>query len=277
MGRVVAVASTQGGPAKSLAVMLLAETLAAQKGRSVLVVDSDPHALVSLLLAGSKGWSELDSARRTFADFLRRGIEHGRLPEVDAHTLRGASKVHGAHSLTLMAGHPETALIERDIAARDPSDAIRQQYQQVLRHFVSVARDQFDLVLIDCPSTLTELTSGWLAVADGVLFPMQPNALAPRSLEVLRLVQQQARGSLARDLGVLIMLSHPKVTGHMIWQRQLERDPSNNCFPVTVPAHGALLDPLQGDSDPVAFACKYPGPLEAAAGEVADVLLERLH
>lgn len=68
-GRLIAVANMKGGVGKTTTVVMLAEALAAD-GASVLVVDLDSQASVSLCLAGETVLAEMIARGRTLEAYL---------------------------------------------------------------------------------------------------------------------------------------------------------------------------------------------------------------
>lgn len=276
MGCVVAVVSPQGGAAKSVAVMVLAETLAAQKRKSVLVIDCDPETRSSMLLASTPRWAQVEVRQHTVLHLLEQALAYQRMPDIDSFLIAGCSNVAGAEAVALVAGHPGLALF--DWRTGKDEESVR-QFRRVLKHFVALIRDHFDVILVVCPAALGALTEAWLAIADAFFTPIRPDAMAASNIAVLRAVEREAvanRLAFPEDLGVLIALKDETLTSHIIGHRRLDDDLANRCFPLAMPRHAALEQPAECLDDRMLFKRKYPGPLAEIAIQTAGTLLARL-
>ena len=74
--RTVSVVNMKGGVGKSTTVASLAETLASE-GLRVLVIDLDPQSNVSMMLAGQDRWVELRQANRTIDEYFNQYVYGG--------------------------------------------------------------------------------------------------------------------------------------------------------------------------------------------------------
>ena len=70
MRNAIAVMNTKGGVGKSTLVLALAETLAAERGKTVLVIDSDAQASVSSMLMTVASLHKLQTDGLTLVDYL---------------------------------------------------------------------------------------------------------------------------------------------------------------------------------------------------------------
>jgi len=74
--RTVSVVNMKGGVGKSTTVASLAEVLASE-GMRVLVIDLDPQSNVSMMLAGQDKWIELRQSNRTIDDYFNQYVYGG--------------------------------------------------------------------------------------------------------------------------------------------------------------------------------------------------------
>jgi len=154
--RVLAVANQKGGVAKTTTVHTLGLALA-DIGERVLLVDLDPQACLT--------WSlglDPDTITASIHDVLlgRTGVD-----DVLVNT--------GSVSLL-----PATI----DLAGSEVHLLTRTGREHVLARAVATLPDVFDTVLIDCPPSLGVLTVNGLTAADGVLIPLQCEALSHRGV-----------------------------------------------------------------------------------------------
>ncbi len=163
MSKIIAIANQKGGIGKTTTTLALGTALA-ERGRRVLIVDLDPQA--SLTSAAGLEPEELDTTIYTaFAQYMAEGT-------VPAYS--DLVQPLGP-SLALLPSSLDLALAELDL-----HNAVRREY--VLTEILAVARDDYDVVLVDCPPSLTWLTINALTAAQQVLIPVVPEFLAARGL-----------------------------------------------------------------------------------------------
>jgi chromosome partitioning protein len=156
---VLAVANQKGGVAKTTTVHSIG-VASAEMGRQTLVIDLDPQACLTYSLG-----FDPDALGRSLHDvFVRRTG----LPEVIV-------PVPGVSSLDLV---PATI----DLAGSEVHLLTRTGREHVLERALEPVRDNYDIVLIDCPPSLGVLTINGLTAADAVVIPLQCEALSHRGV-----------------------------------------------------------------------------------------------
>ena len=191
MKRVIAIAMQKGGVGKTTTAVNLAASLAATR-RRVLLIDMDPQGNTTM----GSGVDKAQLARSTcevllgecqLADALVR-IEHGA-----GYTLLPANQDLTAAEVRLL-----TLPIGRETK---------------LRNALHPRRDDFDVILIDCPPALNMLTVNALVAADSVLVPMQCEYYALEGLSALLSTVEQIREAVNPQLaieGVLRTMFDPR-------------------------------------------------------------------
>ncbi len=159
MPRVVAVANQKGGVAKTTSVQSLAVALA-QQGQRVLMVDLDPQACLTFSVG-----LDPDALDGSLHDVLARRAQ---VADVCRH-------VPAVPGLVLL---PATI----DLAGAEVHLLSRTGREHVLAAALAPVLAEYDLVLIDCPPSLGVLTINGLTAAEGVLIPLQCEALSHRGV-----------------------------------------------------------------------------------------------
>ncbi|MGH9081040.1 MAG: ParA family protein [Acidimicrobiales bacterium] len=179
MTDVLAVANQKGGVAKTTTVHSLGAA-SAEEGRRTLVVDLDPQACLTYSLG-----FDPDGLDRSLHDVFvqRAGLADVILP------------VPGVGSLDLV---PATI----DLAGSEVHLLTRTGREHVLERALAPVVDRYDLVLIDCPPSLGVLTINGLTAADGVLIPLQCEALSHRGVGQLLETIEDVRAFANRGLSV---------------------------------------------------------------------------
>lgn len=161
--RVWTVANQKGGVGKTTTVVSLAGILA-QRGKRVLLIDTDPHAsLTAYLDFDSDGLDatlyELFQAPRPTRDLVKK--------------LTLETKFSNIH---LLPASITLATLDRVMGNREGMGL-------VLKRALLQIQDLYDYVIIDCPPVLGVMMVNAVAASDRILVPVQTEFLALKGLE----------------------------------------------------------------------------------------------
>jgi chromosome partitioning protein len=253
---VIAVAAQKGGVGKTTTTVSLGAALARYFDREVLLVDLDAQAHVHLSLR------EMVNAG---GDSLAELLEEPTTREV-AEVAVG-TKIKG---LEVTPGCPELARAENRLSTRIGKEL-------VLRELLQVSRTHYDIILLDCPPNLGNLTINGLVAADCVLIPCNPAMLAVSGVEGLMGAVGEVQAALNPALTVL----------GLVLTRVDQRNTTTNSMIAQLLAEnfGDLLSPVQIGADAALAKAQLAGqdvfsfdPHARAAGqyvELAEWLLAR--
>lgn len=179
MGRIVAVANQKGGVGKTTTSVNLAAALA-RLDKKVLMIDLDPQGNATVAIGVDK-------------EQLNASVFEVLVGEIKAK----AAVVHVEQAnLDLMPANSdltaaEVTLLEEDMGPKR------------LRKALKKIRDNYDVIIIDCPPTLNMLTLNALTVADGIVVPVQCEFFALEGLSALmdtiETIRSQVNGTLHID------------------------------------------------------------------------------
>lgn len=167
MTLILAVASQKGGVGKTTTALAIGAAMAEQ-GRRVLLVDLDPQAG----LTSAAGCDPDDLAENVYSAMLD-CIEEGRRPRSP-----GACVHALGANLDLLPASTELAAAELELLDVD-------RREHVLAEVLAPLRNAYDIVIVDCPPSLSLLTVNALTAAEEVLVPVVPEYLAARGLGLL--------------------------------------------------------------------------------------------
>ena len=164
--KVIAVANQKGGVGKTVTTINLGIGLA-QKGKRVLLIDSDPQGN----LTDALGWHEPENLQKTLTSVMTHLIKN-----IDMEWDYGILKQE--EGVFLLPANIELAGMEVTLA----SVVCR---ELVLKKYIDLVRSHFDYILIDCMPSLGMMTINAFATADSVVIPVQTGYLPVKGLQQL--------------------------------------------------------------------------------------------
>lgn len=191
MGKIIALVNQKGGVGKTTTSINLSASLGLL-GKKVLLVDLDPQGNATTGVGIEKG-------------DLKCSIHEALNGEVEPKDVVRKSKFKNLDVIpaTITLAGTDFEFIER--SSNDPSFLRSSQLKRVL----SVVRDNYDFILIDCPPSLGILTINALTASDSVLIPVQCEYFALEGIMQLLNTIKQARKNLNPTLeieGVLLTM-----------------------------------------------------------------------
>lgn len=227
---VAAICNQKGGVGKTTETFHLARA-AARAGRRTLVIDADPQGNLTTVLSAealpqdSVGLADVLSARS------QEGISDVTVPSV----WEGVDLVPTVGS-TL-------ELVRDELVIAGPGREAR------LRSAIETVGEKYDLILIDCPPSLDQLTINALAAADLVVVVSESKLLSAEGIAKLTRTVETVRAHYAPTLriaGVVINKHEDRTVGGREWFEQIA-----GAFPLiepAVPKRAAIADALEAAS-----------------------------
>jgi chromosome partitioning protein len=207
---IVTVLNLKGGVGKTTTCHHLAGTLALE-GRRVLLVDNDPQASLTQGFLGPAATRAMNPAATLAAVYA------GEEP-FPAQVIRPS----GVDGVDLLPG----SYVAADFNTPRPH-AAPFETQACLREFLAEVRGEYDLVLVDCPPTLSLCSWAALVASDFLLTPLKPEDYGAQGIAFVRdsmaLVQSGPNPAL-RMLGFLLTLVAPRKTVHQLYEESLRAE-----------------------------------------------------
>ena len=218
---VFCVTNQKGGVAKTTTTVNLAAGLA-QLGQRVLVVDLDPQGNATM-------GSGIDKHG------LHSSVYHVLLEQTGIADARIVSDRGGYHLLGA----------NRDLAGAEIELVDVERRDSRLREALATVAHEYDVVLVDCPPSLSLLTLNGLCSAHGVIVPMQCEYFALEGLSDLVATIKQVHAHLnpaLRIIGLVRVMFDPRITLQRQVSDQLKAHFGDKLFNTVIPRNIRLAE-----------------------------------
>lgn len=240
MTQVLSICNHKGGVGKSTTTYHLARA-AVRRGLSVLVIDADPQGNVSTTLAKEA----LAADQAGLADVLYGLLDSQRHPE-DAPALEDVAWDGIWDGLTLIPTVGEAlSFVANQLVVEGAGR------ESKLREALEAMDRAYDLVLIDCPPSLDQLTLNALTVSDGVVIITHARLWSVDGMDRLLKTIEKVRKAYNPALqirGVLVNAYEKNQVGTRHWARQLEDEMNRRELPLLsaqVPKRVVIADTVE--------------------------------
>lgn len=177
MAKVVSLINLKGGVGKTSTTVQLAECLALEHNKRVLVVDLDPQTNATISLIEEDAWEILDKNNQTLFNLFNDKINRTTEFDINKSIQRGVSNLSIANLHLL-----PSSIRFIDIQERLPEISSQTHYMEnpmeVLKNAVIKNLPDYEYVLIDCPPNLGFITKNGMEISDYYLIPTIPDTLS---------------------------------------------------------------------------------------------------
>jgi chromosome partitioning protein len=254
MAKTFAIVNQKGGTGKTTTVANLAVAFA-ERGRRVLTVDVDPQASLTFYF----GYDE-------------------RQLEAEQATLFWALTGHRRTSEMLVGDNPALIPASIALAKADVELMAEPGSSWVLKETVAPLTPDFDIVLLDCPPTLTLLTVNALAAANSVLIPVKTDLLSTlgisQLLDTVQKVRRRANPALTIT-GILPTLYNARFAHDSDVLAELQATYGERMWLFKPIKRTTLFDRAAGTGQST-MTLEPDSEAARAYGELADTLLEMI-
>lgn len=231
MARVLSLINLKGGVGKTTTTVALAETLAAEYRKKVLVIDIDPQTNATTMLIGEKKWKALNEKGLTLATLFKDALEPGAKKfDLQGTLQKRVSDVEGAQKVDLLPSSLDLIDVQDKLASAPTGQFYSVTPIDLLRLAVKSVLDDYDIVLVDCPPNLGIITLNGLRISEGYIIPTVPDLLSTYGIpQILKRVSNFSKevGEKVEPLGIVITKYQESSTVHVNGKKDLikQNDP----------------------------------------------------
>ncbi|MGE8080049.1 ParA family protein [Peribacillus loiseleuriae] len=194
--KVISVINYKGGVGKTTLSANIAAELAYQ-GKDVLVIDLDPQTNLTLSFIDVNEWQRLDSQGRTikhwYDDFLDNDNDSSlRSLIITPQRINNQLNSYNAGGkVDLICSHLELINVDMELATRlggNSDRTIRSNFLRVLSRLkqrIDDIKNDYDVILIDCPPNFNIVTQNAIIASDYYLVPAKPDYLSTLGIDQL--------------------------------------------------------------------------------------------
>jgi chromosome partitioning protein len=190
----------KGGVGKTTTAVAVAEMLAQEERKHVLLIDLDPQTNATVTLISEDKWAELDNDGRTIAQLFEDRLNPNNAPvfDIEKAIARRVSTINdGIARLDLL----PSSIRLIDLQDRIPMIALTGNFTanplEILRVAIQPVIDRYDYIIIDCPPSLGTVTKNGLRISTGYIIPTIPDIVS--TWGIYQIIDNVER--FARDIG----------------------------------------------------------------------------
>ncbi len=279
MAQVIAFINLKGGVGKTTTAVAVAELLATEHRKRVLLMDLDPQTNATVMLIGDEKWGKLNSEGHTlktlFSDALEED-ESKRSFDLEATRQRGVSPVREVRRLDLLPSSLDLIDVQDRLAGVPMGKYYSTNPTALLQRATKPIIDEYDYVIIDCPPNLGIITLNGLRMANGFIIPTIPDVLSTYGIpQILKRVKGFADdiGEVIEPYGIVISKCRP-ITIHNRTIESLKRDSEMpRVFQTVIPESASIAAGAEyGQLGTLRQRWGYQGQYEAYAGVTRELL-----
>jgi chromosome partitioning protein len=269
MTTVVSVINLKGGVAKTTTTVQLAECLASEFSKRVLVIDLDPQTNATIALIGEDRWEELEEQKQTLFYLFNDKLEQTSFFNIDKAIQSGVSNLKLSF-LSLIAS--SIRLIDIQDRIRDISDKTSYSINpmEVLKTAVYHQLENYDYVFIDCPPNLGFITRNGIEISDYFLIPTIPDSLSTYGIpQIIKTIHdfKITRNLEIECLGLIITKYLSNSAAHLRGMYELParfsnifknlQIPESPVFKTVMPQANSTSEAMEFGANPSTFRQKY--------------------
>ena len=235
MAHVIATINLKGGVGKTTTTVALAETLSAERGKRVLVIDLDPQTNATTMLIGEEKWRELNNKGFTLAQLFKDALNpDSRRFDLPNTLQKGVSDVAAAMTIDLLPSSLDLIDVQDELVNTPVGKYGAIRPFDILWRATKDLIEDYDVVIVDCPPNLGKITQNGLRLSHGFIIPTIPDILSTYGIpQIVRRVREFSEeiAETIEPLGIVVSKYQASSNVHVKMLKQLKSnhaaDPGN--------------------------------------------------
>jgi chromosome partitioning protein len=243
MPKIISVINLKGGVAKTTTTVQLAECLASEFSKRVLVIDLDPQTNSTISLIDEERWEALDEDGKTLFQLFNDKIEKTKVFDISSALQKRVSNLR-LQSLDLLPSSIRFIDIQDRIAEIPAKTGYSLNPMEILKNAVLPILPNYDYVLIDCPPNLGFITRNGIEISDYYLVPSIPDTLStygiPQIVKTINKFTEERPALKIKCLGLVITKYDSRSSAHTRGVRDLPTRFAKTFSDLDIPAAPVL-------------------------------------
>lgn len=253
MVKIVSMINLKGGVGKTTLTVALAEFLAHEHNKKILVIDLDPQTNATVALMDEKMWKEKDVQGETIFQLFNDKINKTSIFQVDKAIVHNVSNITGGiNNLDLLPSSISLTQIQDDLATIEAGKFHIISPVTILKNALGNKLDEYDVVLIDCPPNLGIITLNGLIISDYFLIPCIPDILStygiPQILNLIESFSKESNHSIS-PLGIVFSMYRQQHDLHASTVKRFKKDYESGISPRVFNTKIPLASKISGAMD----------------------------
>ncbi len=235
MATVISTINLKGGVGKTSTTIALAEFLAIEHRKKVLLIDLDPQTNATVTLIGEDRWVEKNESGETLLQLFKDKLDRTDLFNIDKAIERQASNIGGGvRNLDLLPSSLGLIDIQDSLALIPAGRFHVTSPVTILRDEISDRLNNYDIVLIDCPPNLGIITLNGILISDYYLIPCIPDIMSTYGIpQILNRIKSfgEETGHVVEPLGIIVSMYRAQSRLHDTVIPQLKHKEKTGDYP----------------------------------------------
>lgn len=219
MTTVISTINLKGGVGKTTLTVALAEFLAVEHNKHVLMIDLDPQTNATVALIEEKKWIQKDKNGKTLLRLFKDKVEKKNEFKIEDAIIKHVSNVSkGINNLDLLPSSLGLIEIQDQLAMVPSGNFFVTSPVTILQEAMSSVIGEYDFVLIDCPPNLGIITLNGINISNYFLIPVIPDILStygiPSILNRIKKFKEASKKDQPSALGIVISMYRPQSRLH---------------------------------------------------------------
>lgn len=175
MANIISLINLKGGVGKTTLTIFMAEFLAKEYGKRVLVVDLDPQTNATVSLITQDTWKDLNENNLTLHQLFLDKIDRTNVFDIKKSIFKNAGNIKLEKGiLDLLPSSIELIDISEEIAIKNRDNGII----DIIKNELEKVSNEYDFILIDCPPDLGTITTAGIYASNYYIIPIIADTLS---------------------------------------------------------------------------------------------------